>query len=573
MQWHAQPAPPTAPGAAGLMAGRARRPWAAGALILLAGALFFFHLGSYGLWEPDEARYAEIAREMLATRDFILPHLNYVPYIEKPPLLYWLTALCFALFHANLFTARLASALSATAGVLATYLFAARLFDRRHALLAGAILATSPLYAAMAQVLTTDMLLSTALTGALYGFFMHWREGGRWRWLFYAAMGLAALVKGPVGVALPALVVLSFLWWQGELAAGIAGLRLPSGLFLTAAIALPWFVAVTIREPDFPNFYLIGENFRRFLDATYSHGEPLYYYLPVLVGGMMPWSLMLVAVRRPPRPDPAWNFCAVSALVPLGFFSLASGKLIPYILPALAPIAILIADAILRLAQVERAGAGAAHDVKVSRMALLGLLLSLIGLAAIVVAALAPQLHSEYLKLAHPVLMAAGAVGAVGGALVWWAFLSRRLELGLALLAGVNALVLCAASYGRLAVEPLRSYDALCRAVARQQPGAELICYHRYVQGLPFYARRRVIIVGGRGELNFGARHVPDAARYFFDSRADLLRLWNRPGAKVLILDQSELRELKSDLGEYRAIASEHGKRAIVPIAGGFESN
>lgn len=568
----------TAPGEAGVRDGLAQPARTAGllgapaALMLAAGALFFFHLASYGLWEPDEARYAEIAREMLASRDFILPHLNYVPYIEKPPLLYWLTTMCFAAFGINPFAARLLPALSAAAGVLATYLFAARVFDRRRALLAGAILATSPLYAAMAQVLTTDMLLSTALTAALYAFFMHWREGGRWRWMFYAAMGFATLAKGPVGVALPALVVLSFLWWQGDLRAAIAKLRVPSSLALTAAIALPWFVAVGIREPDFAAFYLVGENFRRFFDTTYSHGEPLYYYLPVLVGGMLPWSLMLVAVRGPRRPDPAWNFCAVSALVIVGFFSLASGKLLPYILPALPPIAMLIADAFFRRAQPAGAGSAAVgHSSKVARIALLGLPLGLMGLAAIVVAALAPQLRSEYLKLARPALMAAGVAAAVGGVVVGWAFLRRRFELGLAALAGVSALMLCAASYGRLEVEPLRSYDRLCRTVAREQPGAELICYRRYVQGLPFYARRRVIVVGGRGELSFGARHGRHAAEYFFDSRADLIRLWSRPGPKVLILNQSELDELRSDLGEYRVIASEHRKRAIVPAGGRFE--
>ena len=148
-------------------------------LAALAGTLFLFHLGTYGLWEPDEARYAEIAREMLASHNFIVPHLNYVPYIEKPPLLYWLSAGSMKLLGINEFAARLPNAGAALIGVFATYLFALRTFDHGRALLAGAVLATSALYAVMAQVLTTDLLLTAAITITMFAFFLQWRDGGR----------------------------------------------------------------------------------------------------------------------------------------------------------------------------------------------------------------------------------------------------------------------------------------------------------------------------------------------------------------------------------------------------------
>src|ERR1700677_4620092 len=116
-----------------------------------AAAVFFFHLGSYGLWEPDEARYAEIAREMLASRNFIVPHLNYVPYIEKPPMLYWLTTLAMSLLGVNEVAARFVNAFAALIGVAATCFFAAKTFDSRRAIAAGAVLSTSAIYAVMAQ--------------------------------------------------------------------------------------------------------------------------------------------------------------------------------------------------------------------------------------------------------------------------------------------------------------------------------------------------------------------------------------------------------------------------------------
>ena len=206
----------------------ARAPW-------LASAVFFFHLGSYGLWEPDEARYAEIAREMLAARNFIVPHLNYVAYIEKPPLLYWLGAMWMALFGVNEFAARLTPALAALAGVAMTWLFVRRTMGRGRALLAGAILTTSTLYAVMAQVLTTDMLLAAAITVALFALYLHWSEGGRWCWLGYAAIAMGLLAKGPVAAAIPILALAIFLWWQGELRGAIGRFHALAGGAMVAA--------------------------------------------------------------------------------------------------------------------------------------------------------------------------------------------------------------------------------------------------------------------------------------------------------------------------------------------------
>ncbi len=194
-----------------------------------------FHLGSFGLWEPDEARYAEIAREMLQSGNLLVPHLNYVAYVEKPPVLYWLTTLSFWIFGVSEFAARLPVALSAITGILATYFFALRAFGRRHAILAAAILATTPLYALMAQVLTTDMTLTAFVTIATFALYLHWQEGGRWCWIAYVAMGLAMMTKGPVGAALPILSMLIWLALNRELRGAIGKFRAVPGLLLTTA--------------------------------------------------------------------------------------------------------------------------------------------------------------------------------------------------------------------------------------------------------------------------------------------------------------------------------------------------
>ena len=229
----------------------------------LGAVIFFFNLCRYGLWEPDEARYAEIAREMISGGSLLVPHLNYVIYVEKPPLLYWLTAFSFHVFGVNEFAARLFVAIFGVIGVAATACFASRAFGKRHALMAGAILATTPLYAVMAQVLTTDMILAALVTIANVALFLHWREGGRWCWIAYLAIALGVLTKGPVAIALPALAMLAFLYWEGDLRGAVSRFRLIGGIALIAAVTAPWFLIMIARVPGYFDFYFIGEHLRR----------------------------------------------------------------------------------------------------------------------------------------------------------------------------------------------------------------------------------------------------------------------------------------------------------------------
>ena len=163
---------------------------------------------------------------------------------------------------------------------------------RGRALLAGAILTTSTLYALMAQVLTTDMLLAAAVTVALFALYLHWSEGGRWCWLGYAAIAMGLLTKGPVAAAIPIITLAIFLWWQGDWRGAIGRFHALAGGAMVMLIGAPWFIAIAVREPGFVDFYFVGEHLRRFFESSYSHGEPFYYYLPVLAAGMMPWTLM-----------------------------------------------------------------------------------------------------------------------------------------------------------------------------------------------------------------------------------------------------------------------------------------
>jgi 4-amino-4-deoxy-L-arabinose transferase-like glycosyltransferase len=539
------------------------------AVTALAVVLFFFHLGTYGLWEPDEARYAEIAREMLASRDFIVPHLNWVAYIEKPPLLYWLTAVSMKLFGVNEFAARLVNAMAALTGVLATYYFVARTFDSRRAVLAGVVLATSPLYGVMAQVLTTDMLLMAATTIAMFAFFLQWREGGRWWWLCYFAIGAAVLSKGPVGAVLPMIAGAVFLALEGQLHGALRRFCLLPGFFIAAAVTLPWFIAIMIREPDFFNFYFIGENLRRFLQPRYSHGEPVYYYIPIALGGFVPWSLAMPVIPwRSLEPNDARRFCLIAGSTVFILFSLASAKLIPYILPAFPFAAIVAADGLMAFAEADEGGS-VNRRVDTRRLASVTIFLILAGFAVLAIAANAPRLKSPYPTLLQPVLFASGATIIVFAAASSAAFWAHRFAAGMTLLIGGAAAMLMTISYGRIRIESTRSYAALARSIERLAPDARLICYPRYIESLPFYCRKRIILVGAKTELTYGADHAPDASGFFFTRREDLFRLWTEPQASVLVIDRGALAPIQNRLGTYRVIASDSKKLALMRVRSG----
>jgi len=530
-------------------------------LALLAASLFFFHLGSYGLWEADEPRYAEIAREMVAGGSYLVPHLNYVPYIEKPPLLYWLTALTFRLFGPTQLAARLVPALAAMLGLLATCFFTQRVFDRRRALLAGAILCTAPLYVGLAQLLTTDMLLSFLLAVAFWSFFLQWREGGRWWLIFYLAVSLAILTKGPIGAALPAGAGLLFLLiYDRPLRPALHKFHLVAGSLMVVALAAPWFVWMALRMPGFFDFYFVGEHLRRFFVATYSHGEPFYFYLPVILVGLMPWTGCLPLLLSDGSACPARGFCLSASAVVLGLFSLANAKLMPYILPAIAPLAVLLADAIVGAAE-RWSKQGAARSP--SPFLLTAIIVAAGGFGVIVFSFLTPYTGNPYLPALSGMLRPIGAMLGVGGTLSAIALMRRRVAAGFVLITLSASAAVIGAGYCRMALEPMRPFSNLSRQIAARAPGATLICYHRYVQSLPFYTHQRVILVGpALSELRFGAEHSPDRARYFL-SDDQLLDLWRRARDPVLVIDADELSRLQGRLGRLRLIAAESDKRAV----------
>ncbi len=343
---------------AGVLTGRevfkGRRVWRdALALVLVLAVWFGYELGSRSLWHPDEGRYSEIPREMVASGDYLTPRLNGVKYFEKPVLFYWLQAGAIKMFGVNEWSLRLWTAFFAGLGCLAVFYAGYRLFGRPSGLLAAAILATSVGYDLMGSAITLDMAVTAFISAALLAFLIGVREPPGltrrlWLYGFYALAAAATLTKGLIGMVIPGMVIFAWLVVTRKWSL-LRHLYLPSGTILFVAIAAPWHVLVSRENPEFAWFYFVHEHFARYLSTVHHHIEPFWYFVPVLLVGMFPWSAFFVeAIRRglanrysqPQKHADTWFLVLWAGLV-FAFFSASGSKLATYILPVMPPLAIL----------------------------------------------------------------------------------------------------------------------------------------------------------------------------------------------------------------------------------------
>ncbi len=328
--------------------------------LLLAGFcafLFLYGLGQFGLIGADEPRYAQVAHEMLARRDWITPVLGGRPWLEKPPLYYWQAMVAYAIFGVSDWAARLPSAFDATLLVLAIYFFLRRF--RPGLELDGALIAASSAgIVGYARAASMDMALAATFTTGMLAWWA-WRESGKRIYLaaFYGFMALGMLAKGPVAPFLAAVVIVFYASAVGELRVVGKSLWLP-GIVLFCAIALPWYVMAQMHNPEFFREFIVQQNLGRFWENLYHHREPFWYYLPVAVLALAPWTFFVIAglvqsvrfwsTRRLPESagfDSEKQFGVFAACwlaVPVLFFSISQSKLPGYILPAIPAGALLL---------------------------------------------------------------------------------------------------------------------------------------------------------------------------------------------------------------------------------------
>jgi 4-amino-4-deoxy-L-arabinose transferase-like glycosyltransferase len=514
-------------------------------LAVFVAVLWLALLGSRPLFNPDEGRYAEIPREMLSGGDWVIPHLNGVAYVEKPPLQYWATALALRLFGQSEFAARLYTALCALATLGVVWVAGRGLWGVAAAWQAVAVLAGSLLFVVLGQLLTLDMSLTLYTTSSLVGFLLAQRAADeaaavarRWMLVAWAAAALGVLTKGLVAALIPAAVLVLY----SAVARDVSPwrrLEWARGLPLFLVIAVPWHWLAARRLADFLQFFFVHEHLSRYMTPSADREEVWWFFGAVFLLGSLPWTLSALRVlalgwrRREPRGrfDPG-VFLWVWVVFVLVFFSLSDSKLIPYILPAMPALALAVARS--------RA------DTLRREVLCTAILTVLVAIALAAASRYAPQVleaserNAYFLELAKPLLEIA-ALLAVAGAFV---LADRRRDvtraamcLGVGWCLGGVLLMRAAA-----AVAPLYSGILLARALGTVPRDEPVYSVATYDQTLPFYSQRRVKLVAYRGELDFGLRHDPSAE---IPTVAEFLDEWQHVTAGYAVMEIGLFDDLK----------------------------
>jgi 4-amino-4-deoxy-L-arabinose transferase-like glycosyltransferase len=453
-------------------------------LALLSSFTFFLGLGRPAVSDSDEGFYAEAAREMVEGGDWLTPHFNYEERWQKPVLYYWLAAATYAVAGPSEWAARWWSALSGLGLVLLTWAATRRVTARDDAAwLAGAIVATSYGYFALARLALPDLPLTFFITLTI------WSALER-RWIVTGiAAGLGFLMKGPVALVVPA-IVLAPIWWRERRVATIRARDLATAAAVCALIGLPWYGAMALRHgAEYLQGFFVGDNLERFATDRFNEPRAIWFYLPILIGGMLPWSLYLVTLpwrsaisvarRQRQLTDAEWRLL-LWAFVPLLFFTISIGKQPRYILPVLPPLAILLARSITT--RTEKVGAADQPGIAVATW----------GTAALY-AALAILLYraTPLFITASPMLTSIGVALIAASALALaWIAASRQWRRLPAIATICAAVLLLSMQFGALAGTRPEAVEEMAALLRAHRTSVEPVgTYQVFVRNLVFYTR------------------------------------------------------------------------------------
>ena len=326
--------------------------------------MFLTNAGTLPLGDPEESRCALIVQGMMQGGDWIVPHLEGEIYADKPAPFFWLSAAGWKLTGNAELGGRLVAALAGTLAVLVTYVLGRRMFGAKAGLLAGLVLATSGEFVYLARWYRMDMPFAAAMWAAVWWFWRaedrRWKGGGeqdrRGWWGFYALCGIATLFKGPAGLVLPGLVVVAYLLLSGRPRRVLEMLH-PGGIVVYLVIAAPWYVAMIWQDPGYAWYFFVTQNVVRYAGRSLGQHSFLgILYVPIVLVGMLPWAFLAPAmcVRYFPwrlsqrTREPGMMLLWLAALVPLVFFAFSKTKLLGYILPVFAPLAVMVGVLVTR---------------------------------------------------------------------------------------------------------------------------------------------------------------------------------------------------------------------------------
>ena len=325
-------------------------------LSLGLGFIFLFFGSDHALFNPDESRYSEIAREMLASGDFITPRLNDLVFFDKPILYYWLQAFSMKWFGINEWALRFFPAVFGVIGCLCLYLTGYAMFSRKTGVYSALILASSPLYFFASHYANMDLEVAVLITACLCCCWVATNDkyATQRPWLLYSAYlfsALAILTKGLIGIVFPAMIISTWIVFTNQWQF-IKQMRLFTGLILILAITLPWFYLVQKANPNFLHYFFVIQHFERFISSDFNSKSPIWFYLPIVLLGTFPWVFVIIpaminASKRCLK-DPSLLFLLLWAGLIFIFFSTPKSKLIGYILPVIPPLVLITGNYLVK---------------------------------------------------------------------------------------------------------------------------------------------------------------------------------------------------------------------------------
>jgi 4-amino-4-deoxy-L-arabinose transferase-like glycosyltransferase len=308
---------------------------------LICAAAIALHLGGPPLLDPDEGRNAEVGREMAATNDYAVPRLNTLPYVDKPIVYFAAAAALMEVLGPTELAARLPAYLFTLATAILVWWWVRKRIGEEEAVVASIVFLAAPLTVAFARIVIFDSALSFFISVAIIAFYEAIETGKKqWTVLAWAAMAMGVLTKGPVAIALPMFVAIPFAIWRK----GFRQLWSIIGLIVFGAIITPWVWAMSQELPDFLEYVLVTETAARLATDELKRTGPPWYFVPYLIGGALPWSIVAIAGWREwKRREPVMIVTLLWIVVPFVFFSISQSKRPQYIVPLMAAVAVLIA--------------------------------------------------------------------------------------------------------------------------------------------------------------------------------------------------------------------------------------
>ncbi len=471
------------------------RNWWLIAAVLITVTGLSFNFSGYDLLDPDEGRNAEVAREMAATNDYVLPRLNGLPYLDKPILFFFVDALGMEVLGPTVFAARLPALLFTIFTLALVWWFARKRVGRDEAWVAALATATMPLTLGFSRTVIFDSTLAFFVVLSIVAFFEAFHgsanEGNDdtpywWTVVAWCGMALGVLTKGPIAIAVPLMVVIPFAAWRKTLRRVIN----PIALLSFAALLLPWIFAMQKRIPEFLEYSLVTETIARLTTDEMQRTGPIWYFLPIIIAGSLPWSAVALGALKKGTPGKSsedrslFVFLLLWILVPLVFFSLSQSKRPQYILPTLPAIGLLVA--LLWKGAPEKVGGIRAASIA----------LALLAIVFFVVASALGEVFGASEAVAATIPATGIGLGAACliSAVVLWVFGDNRSLTLLALVLPVSVIPL-ASTRLMSAIGDDRSNANIAQVMNRViTDETEIIAIETFPLSLPFYLDRLVTL-------------------------------------------------------------------------------